>query len=470
MGDLEIADILYKKSLDVEPRNCTRPPRFPRRWPDVNLKSPGIKPKSFPGRSHPPTPLTSISERHIHPSIHSDKDGEDTPRTPLTASAPHTPPLPPHTGTGAVISPSSEFRVFESVDLGPGLGRSGVGGMSPGVPLTHVHSQSTGSLVSPTLSQHPQHPQHPSPGPQGSPATSPSFVHPPPIPPFPALDKMPPPANPPPLPPRRPRESSLSDGAGVPGSPVSLLPPVKLPSQALQARQAPDAPILPPRDLSPPPLPPRTSTLPRPNTQSALLMRRNSGIVDGGLGGGQAPRRHMSINGPILAASASQPPSPPATSPVTYAQSGVSVFNHRATQSVPAMHSRPQANHVPPPSRHPGGGLSGGLHGGLAHNSLNRHGSQTLPTAPSRPASGLGLGGVLPPTPAPSLNRHGNQLGTHGLGLSLGRPIHHQRHGSDSDCPLPMVPPSPSAIPLTPTPRLPPKPGMGTMSTQGGHS
>ena len=82
-----------------------------RRWPDMNLKSPGIKPRSFAGRSHPPTPLTSVSERPA-PS-NSDKDGEDTPRTPLTASAPHTPP--PHTGT---FSSPSDFSVFATVLLG----------------------------------------------------------------------------------------------------------------------------------------------------------------------------------------------------------------------------------------------------------------------------------------------------------------------------------------------------------------
>lgn len=180
------------------------------------------------------------------------------------------------------------------------------------------------------------------------------------------------------------------------------------------------------------------------------------------------PRRHMSINGPILHPTPSQPPSPPAnssTSPVTYA-SGKQAFsflsesylecfpvvslrtvlsstaggsfsiNHRATQSVPVVNHSRQGNHVPPLNRHG------------AHNfsSLNRHGSQILAT--SRPAA-TSLG----PTPALSLNRHGNQLGTSG---SLQRPIVHQRHGSDSDC----LPPLSS-----PTPRLPPKP-----QGQGGHA
>lgn len=92
-----------------------------RRWPDLNLKSPGVKPRSILVRSHHPTPLTSVSERTA--PLHSDKDGEDTPRTPLTASAPHTPP--PHTGS---ISSPSDFSVFATVVLGP----SGKSLLSPG--------------------------------------------------------------------------------------------------------------------------------------------------------------------------------------------------------------------------------------------------------------------------------------------------------------------------------------------------
>ncbi|XP_034235206.1 protein son of sevenless [Thrips palmi] len=478
MPDLEIADFLYRKSLDVEPRGVQRPPRFSRRWPDLNLKSPGIKPRNILVRSHPPTPLTSVTERTA--PFHADKDGEDTPRTPLTASAPHTPP--PHTGS---ISSPSDFSVFATVVLGP----SGIGNMSPGL-MSHasMHSQSTVSLVSPTFQGSNLVGLAGLVGPGGSPATSPSFVHPPPIPPFPAPDKMPPPANPPPLPPRRPRESSISDGASGPAlSPVSIHAPTRFPStsqaQALQARQAPDAPILPPRDLSPPPLPPRTSTLPRPHAQSALLLRRNSGIADAsGLNATQtAPRRHMSINGPILASSTSQPPSPPAnssTSPVTYASTGAGTLNHpinhRATQSVPVLNHGRQGNHVPPPI----GSIGPSRHG---HNlsSLTRHGthgSQTLPTSRTCAVPGpapIPIPIPIPcPTPALSLNRHGNQLGTTGsLSLSLqSRPIAHQRHGSTSDCPPPSPSPltSPSSL-TSPTPRLPPKP-QGTAGASGGHA
>lgn len=39
----EISNYLYEKSLEIEPRGAKAPPKFPRKWPDLNLKSPGIK-------------------------------------------------------------------------------------------------------------------------------------------------------------------------------------------------------------------------------------------------------------------------------------------------------------------------------------------------------------------------------------------------------------------------------------------
>jgi len=83
----------------------------PRRWPDLNLKSPGIKPRNLPGRNHPPGPLPSMGERHLFPStVRLPEDGEETPRTPLTVSAPHTPPY---------HGPSSDFSVFAPILIGP---------------------------------------------------------------------------------------------------------------------------------------------------------------------------------------------------------------------------------------------------------------------------------------------------------------------------------------------------------------
>ncbi|KAL4135182.1 hypothetical protein QTP88_006823 [Uroleucon formosanum] len=46
MKDTDISNYLYSKSLEIEPRNCKQLPKYPRKWPDLNLKSPGLKPKS----------------------------------------------------------------------------------------------------------------------------------------------------------------------------------------------------------------------------------------------------------------------------------------------------------------------------------------------------------------------------------------------------------------------------------------
>uniref|UniRef100_A0A1I8PMT3 Protein son of sevenless n=1 Tax=Stomoxys calcitrans TaxID=35570 RepID=A0A1I8PMT3_STOCA len=45
MTDTEISNFLYNESLRIEPRGCKQPPKFPRKWASVTLKSPGIKPR-----------------------------------------------------------------------------------------------------------------------------------------------------------------------------------------------------------------------------------------------------------------------------------------------------------------------------------------------------------------------------------------------------------------------------------------
>lgn len=318
--DADISNHLYSKSLEVEPRGCRQPPRFPRKWPELNLKSPGIKPRNLPGRNHPPGPLPSLVERHLFPlTSRLLEDGEETPRTPLTVSAPHTPPY---------NGPSPDLSVFAQVLFGPG----GPGNQSPGpghsAPNSAVsgngttlvlNSAATSPATSPTITSQ----QAAVGGVTGSSSSAPCPPHvttalvtlpPPPAPP-------PNPRPPPPLPPRRPREHPLMD----------ISPPQ-------QVRQAPDAPMLPPRDLSAPPLPPRrdlvglpivSGTMPRnlpshshdlsgTTNHSVPLIRRNSALdmhlissqslipSPGGMGtAAPPPRRHMSVNGPIFTASAS---------------------------------------------------------------------------------------------------------------------------------------------------------------------
>ncbi|OXU26718.1 hypothetical protein TSAR_013174 [Trichomalopsis sarcophagae] len=320
ISDADISTYLYNKSLEIEPRGCRQPARVPRKWPDLNLKSPGIKARSLSGKL--PAPLQAVaSSVRLH----------DPPTMSQEISAPSDlPETPPH--GSSFSSTTSDYSVFAPVLLGsmnapspgspgPALSMSSLSLGSPGnspqlgspghLPTHHQQSSSYGGsssthfgfnsgtigamsgalacLASSSLA--------------GSPG---------------AASMMPPPASPshmpplgqppPPLPPRshRRRESCLGD------SPQ-------------QARQAPNAPILPPREgISPPPLPPRrevpSSNIPPrfPATlnpsSSALLLRRNSTLENScPINTGHA-RRHMSFNGP---SPTQLPPSQPSNGSVT---------------------------------------------------------------------------------------------------------------------------------------------------------
>lgn len=280
MKDADISNYLYNKSLDIEPRGCKQPPRFPRRWPDLNLKSPGIKPRNLPGRSHPPGPLPSVGvgERLFPSGSRLTEDGEETPRTPLTVSAPHT---PPHN----VATTSADFSIFAQIMIGQAPGNQ-----SPG-PVTTSTTSLQSSLTSSTLTLTNSATTSPATSPANT--NNPTFSLNPLGPPPPPSAK---PRDPPPLPPRRKRECSVSDS-----------------TSPQQVRQAPDAPMLPPRDLSPPPLPPRQmgsvvgggGTVPRvqPVASSSILMRRNSLLEMPPPTPAPIPaRRHMSVagNGPVI--------------------------------------------------------------------------------------------------------------------------------------------------------------------------
>nr|CAD7260795.1 unnamed protein product [Timema shepardi] len=275
--DCDISNYLYSKSMEVEPRGSKQPPKFHRKWPELNLKSPGIKPRNLPGRSHP-TPLPPMGDRHqFQSSVRLPDDGEETPRTPLTVSAPHT---PPHQLSNA----SSDFSVFAPILIG-----SGGGNNSPG-PITAVMNFTAPTLA---LSTSVNNSSSPATSPANPyPSLNPSFTSPltpttTTTPPAASINSvtlnnsgtsspLPNPRLPPPLPPRcRRRKSSVGE--------------------TQQARQAPDAPMLPPRDLSPPPLPPRRDlatsgslliggTMPHTMSHSSqelgtdTVMRRNSAL------------------------------------------------------------------------------------------------------------------------------------------------------------------------------------------------
>ncbi|EFN63411.1 Protein son of sevenless [Camponotus floridanus] len=180
MSEANISNYLYSKSLEIEPNKCKAPPQFPRKWPEIKLKSPGIKTsRSLSGKS--PTPLQTVVSSKLHP-----------PPLELPETPPHAPQVTvPHIGDHSIFAPV--------------------------ILVSAVSSRRSPNRI----------PTPPSPG-----NISPSQLR-------------------PPLPPKpsRSRKSSFSESSQ-------------------QVGQAPNAPVLPPRDaqISPPPLPPRRDILPsQPN-------------------------------------------------------------------------------------------------------------------------------------------------------------------------------------------------------------
>ncbi|XP_065353611.1 protein son of sevenless-like [Cloeon dipterum] len=296
----DVSTYLYNKSLELEPRACKQLPRFPRKWPDLNLKSPGIKPKNLPGRTYP-NPLPPV--RRLN------DNGEDTPRTPsMSTCSPITPTGP---------NSSSDFSVFAPIIIG----QTGVtlpsGNLSPG-------AASTASNISPSSSI----------------ATSPAAVDAPPIPL--SHSQMPPPSSnpPPPLPPRRRRENSISESPN--------------PNKNVQSRQAPDAPVLPPRESSsPPPLPPRRDlslggggTMPRPAHRSPMDFPTSPGAESTSL----LQRRNSTMDMlPIVPT-----PLPPVTQPRRRVSANeISHANHVQDQSRHSIHERWNNSYAPLESSSP---------------------------------------------------------------------------------------------------------------------
>ena len=102
MNDSNIDNYLYNKSLEVEPKNSKRPLVRERRWPNLLLKSPGIKP-----RRTLPNPINNMlfSKDKDNTSDSANADSSSQPLTPPTPSTPSTPP--PASNTPNSIPPTS---------------------------------------------------------------------------------------------------------------------------------------------------------------------------------------------------------------------------------------------------------------------------------------------------------------------------------------------------------------------------
>lgn len=245
MSDTEIQNYLYQKSLEIEPRGCRQLPKFSRKWPQLSLKSPGIKPKRSAGS------VVTNSLNTMSSTIKSDDSkSEDSSKS------------------------DNDFSVFASVQLGTGQNSPTLSPNSPAAPsnpimnwFNHTRSPSVSSVISTasyraarlsesgsSIQTHISHRQTHSTSSTGAPG-SPGAPHTPtspgPHPPSSAEPNSPrlpptPPPPPPPLPPRRRRDS----------------PEISSPQQG---KQSSTAPPLPPKDQSPPPLPPRREPGASPN-------------------------------------------------------------------------------------------------------------------------------------------------------------------------------------------------------------
>ncbi|KAM9645355.1 son of sevenless homolog 2 isoform 4-T4 [Trichechus inunguis] len=119
-SEKEFTDYLFNKSLEIEPRNCKQPPRFPRKS-TFSLKSPGIRPNagrhgSTSGtlRGHP-TPLEREPCKISFSRI-AETELESTMSAPTSPNTPSTPP----------VSASSELSVFLDVDLNSSCGSNSI--------------------------------------------------------------------------------------------------------------------------------------------------------------------------------------------------------------------------------------------------------------------------------------------------------------------------------------------------------
>ncbi|CAI5764878.1 son of sevenless homolog 2 isoform X1 [Podarcis lilfordi] len=112
----EFTDYLFNKSLEIEPRNCKQPPRYPRKT-NYSLKSPGIRPNagrhsSTSGtlRGHP-TPLEKEPYKISFSRI-TEAEHESAASAPTSPVIPSTPP----------VSASSDLSVFLDMDLNSSYG------------------------------------------------------------------------------------------------------------------------------------------------------------------------------------------------------------------------------------------------------------------------------------------------------------------------------------------------------------
>ncbi|XP_064148515.1 son of sevenless homolog 2 isoform X4 [Loxodonta africana] len=299
-SEKEFTDYLFNKSLEIEPRNCKQPTRFPRKS-TFSLKSPGIRPNagrhgSTSGtlRGHP-TPLEREPCKISFSRI-AETELESTMSAPTSPNTPSTPP----------VSASSELSVFLDVDLNSSCGSNSI--FAP-VLLPHSKSffSSCGSLHK--LSEEP--------------------------------------LVPPPLPPRKKFDHDASNSKGnmksdddPPAIPPRQPPPPKVKPRVPAPSGAFDGPL-----HSPPPPPPRD---PLPDTPPPVPLRPPEHFINCPFNLQPPPMGHLHRDVRDASTSPNSPNTPPSTpSPRVPRRCHVLSSNHNNLPHPPAPPVPPRQNSGP---------------------------------------------------------------------------------------------------------------------------
>ncbi|CAH0548825.1 unnamed protein product [Brassicogethes aeneus] len=148
-NDTEICNYIYSKSLEIEPRDAKVVPKFPRKWPNLSLKSPGIKSKTIRSTA---SAVSNVINSTLNSTI---KNNDDSSSKSNDSS-----------------KSENDFSVFAPVQIGTGSNSPTLSPVSPAgstmmsFPGHHTRSSSVSSILPvlrPNRADHhiPQRTSHP---------------------------------------------------------------------------------------------------------------------------------------------------------------------------------------------------------------------------------------------------------------------------------------------------------------------
>ncbi|EDW03211.1 GH11116 [Drosophila grimshawi] len=163
LSDKEMSDYLYNESMRIEPRASKTVPKFPRKWPNIPLKSPGIKPRrqnqsnnssklssNVPVNVEPPMPAaaattttTTATTAAVTSSI-----GEQSPQHNPHAYSVFAPVIIPERNGGSSWSSVAPHRTPDNGEVAPAP-------HLPRKPAAHVwtHNSAPADVFSPALAE-----------------------------------------------------------------------------------------------------------------------------------------------------------------------------------------------------------------------------------------------------------------------------------------------------------------------------